>query len=132
MAVRFLPDDVIEQPEAVFQQGHSHARVEMQGAGYPDGAGRLEHPLARSNPIVVELVVDFEALAPVPLALVYTHHPPCHTGDAVVGQLVGWISPDAVDRLRRDCGENFQRIAKVELGISGRGRPERCRYAEPA
>jgi hypothetical protein len=89
----------------------------MAGAAYPDGAVRLQDPLARGQPGSIEFVIGVGAAGTVPVAFVYADHFPGLAGDSVVRKEIGWVGENQIDDAFWDRGENFKAVALEDLDV---------------
>ncbi len=109
-----LPNDVIEDAEAQLLHRHADTQVDVQRAADPNRTGRLEDPVAGGKPRTIEFVVEVNASATVPFALVDLHHLASDAGNTVVGEKVRRVGPDAIDAVGRQLRHEFQRVATKE------------------
>ena len=125
--IRLLPDNIVQQPKAVLQQRHAHAGIYVERPRHPDSPRRLQYAVAFGDPLHVELVVQFQPPALVPVALVHAHHASRHAGYPAVGQQIRRIGPHAIHALVREARERLDRLANVQRGVLVRGNPHRIR-----
>jgi 5'-3' exonuclease len=64
--------------------------------------------LTSTYPLPIELVIQIDAATLIPLALVDLDHLSGDAGDAIVGEVVWGIGPDAIDRILRHGSEQIQ------------------------
>jgi len=94
---RLFPDDIVQNPKIFLHEGHADAGVNVARARNPDCPGGFENPAAGANPLTVEFVIEFDAPAAIPLALIDLDHLARDAGDSVIGQVVGGIGPNAIN-----------------------------------
>ena len=121
--VGLLPDYVVEQPKAVRLKRHAHAGIHVERPRHPYRAVRLQNAVTLRRPAQVEIVVGFQPLAAVPLALVHAHHAPGDAGNPVVREKIGRIRPHAIHALVGDAGEQVERVSPIQRGAVIRRRP---------
>ena len=98
---RLLPHDIVEDTESQLLHRHAHAQVDVQCAADPDRTRGLQDSVAGREPPPVGFVVEISATATVPSTLVDLHPLASDTGDAVIGEKVRRIRPDAIGAVRR-------------------------------
>ena len=111
---RLFPHDIVQYPVANLLHCKTDAQIDVQRAAYPNGPVRFENAVAGGQPRAIEFMVQVDAAASVPVALVDLDHAAGDAGDPVVRQQIGGIRPDTIDAARRYLFHEFEAVAPIQ------------------
>lgn len=124
--VGLVPGDGVEQMVAQLLHRKAERKDDVLCARDPDGPGRLENATAGRKPTAMELVIGTQAGGGIPLSFVDRHPAARLAGGAAVGQVVGRVGKDQVDRACRNPIEQLQAVALDEPVIGAAMSNGRC------
>src|SRR5438552_1217515 len=111
------PGNVVEELEAELLHGEADGMDDVRSAGNPNGTVGFEDTLGGSEPGRVELMIGVRTAGFVPCAFIDADHLAGVAGDAAVGEEIGRVGKDEVDRRFGDEGEEFEAVAMVDAEV---------------